>query len=189
MVVSGEHSHTPRPDVIARLMRERGLTREKLADKAPVAINTLRSVLAGKPAVMATLKKIARVLEVSPAEIIDSDPQGLDMREMQAGTIGGKERRKAGVQIARAFTSFDETTELPALIEAIRKEIDAKHTIYIIAIAPGRVVITLELDAEDAQKLEEAFRQGRLKAMGVTRVFLDSAVKTPDDEPPLARLN
>jgi Cro/C1-type HTH DNA-binding domain len=183
MKKSGDGTYRPRVKTIERLMRENGVSRTGMPQKIKISPATVRSLLDGKPAYMATFVKIADLFGVKTGDIIEDEAV-----ETPPPLKGSKDRRKGAVAIARGFDSFDEVKELPGLIEAIRNQIGANYKIYVIAIGPGSVVVTLNLHVDDAERLQAAFDAGRLTALSITRVYLYPPEKqATGEEAPIAR--
>ncbi len=96
-----EATYFARVDEITRLMKKRGFSLDSLAKAAPVSVATLKRLLQqGRPAYIATFRKIAEKLDVTPDVIIQSDQSSIEPQsEGPASTPkrGAGERRHRSV--------------------------------------------------------------------------------------------
>ncbi|HEY2414838.1 MAG TPA: helix-turn-helix transcriptional regulator [Pirellulaceae bacterium] len=156
---------------IIRLMKEQGFSLDSLAAAAPaISVVTLKRLLQQeRKGLMATFKKIAAKLGVAPGRLI-LDPTA-DEQPGQA-TYDYK-RIQPALDLAKEFSEFDETTELPDIVASIHKIIGAKAVIYVIAVVPGDSVIAhISVTIEDFDGLIRHFLQGDLKHLAIKSILV-----------------
>jgi transcriptional regulator with XRE-family HTH domain len=164
-------------DEITRLMLKKGFSLDSLAKAAPVSVATLKRLLQqGRPAYIATFRKIAEKLDVTPDVIIQSDQSSIEPQS--EGPASTPKRGAANVVIDQSLQETDETDEVVNLLTALRQALGAKGKIYVLAIADGSVVITLEMDKDDIARLARAFADSRLEHLKVIDV---TPAPGPDD--------
>ncbi len=136
-----------------------GWTVEEFAARADLSKRGLENIMAGKPMLVATAKRLASKLDVPVQSILVDYTSGL----MQTAPGFG-----VHVRLAIDFEDFDESTDGVVLVEALGG--DAIHA------APqgkGRTTVTIEMTEEAIRTMAERFPQlnvgkhGILSALGI----------------------
>lgn len=176
-----------RADVVRRLREAKGWSQQALADKAIASLKTVNSVENGNPCLLSTIAKVAKALGVEPAELIDRDdppspagptpgasppPPTPAARPGPAVTV-----RDASVDICfnlrLDFSSLDETGgQFDQILALIRSVGGVTRPIEVKEVRPGSVNLTLAVDPADVPGITKAFLEGKLAAIGATRMTL-----------------
>lgn len=131
-----ERTYYAHVDEILRLMKKKGHSLDSLAKAAPVSPVTLGRLLnrnkkKRRPGVMATFKKIADKLGVTPDSLIE----GYEADEDRSHAADPSAAAQPAVELAKAFDNLHDTVNLSTLIARVTKVIGNKATIYVIAIS------------------------------------------------------
>jgi hypothetical protein len=159
-------------DFINERMKDKGLSRNKLVEKAPTTHATLRAILdEGKRAYLATYAKLANphALDVEEVSLlyIDDDPSHV------SGSQPVIPRGAAlDVKLEKDATTFDETT-VGQIVAAIMKEAGLK-SVVIVNIILNSVTLRLSVSEEEIPALLIAFRAGKLDHLKITAITIRS---------------
>lgn len=88
---------------LARLRLARNVTQADLAERAGIAVRTLRRLEAGEPSTLDTFLRVAAVLDLEEA-ILSALPAG-DIRPIERVSQKGRERQRARVPSEQPRTS------------------------------------------------------------------------------------
>lgn len=166
-----ERTYLANVKAITRLMKDQGFSLDSLAAAPPpISVVTLKRLLQQeRRGLMATFKKIAAKLGVKPGQTI-LDPTADDEAERPGHDY---KRIQPALDLAKEFSDFDETTELPDVIASIHKIIGAKSVIYVIAVVPGNsVIVHISITIEDFDDLIRHFLQDDFKPLAVKAILV-----------------
>src|SRR5262245_38106923 len=127
MAAKIERTYYARLEEFERLMKHKGHSLDSLAKAAPVSVVTLGRLLnrdkrKRRPGIMATFKKLADELDVTPDTLIE----GRKPKNHPLTAPHDYQRIKIGLELAKEFNSFDETSEIAKFTAALQKIIGAK---------------------------------------------------------------
>jgi transcriptional regulator with XRE-family HTH domain len=169
MPLPDDRLHKPNVSAIERLRKRHGFTRERLAAKAYVSINTLRKRLKGEPALMCTFAKLAKALNVTPDVLIRGYKPPPKPREPL---------NNVEAIIDKEFSEIDETDLGVKLVAALKRKLGTRSTapnikIYILAITEGNsVAIRLAIEKTYLAPLINAFVDGDLDRLKITSLII-----------------
>lgn len=141
------------------------MSAETLAKRAGMTEKTLGSLEDGNPCFVSTLGRLAGKLGVKAGDlIIGSPPEPME---------DGRKKVVVAFWLHADSKKFDETM-LVTLLNALAKLIGATHSMEVIGVREGSIVVLVRMDAEDAAKLKAA-------AFALqTQLGLGSALMLPD---------
>jgi len=171
-------------ETIHRLRKGKGWSQAKLAHKAGIDPKTLSSVLNGNPYREDTISRIADALAVTPADII----KGYDIPIADSAVVPASGEKRYAVLLALAipFDGLEQPEGLAKLVAQIATQINAQHSIKVLDLRAGSVLITLELSQEDLTALIRAAMDLKLDALGFQSLHvLDEEFTMPDNLPPI----
>lgn len=155
-----------------RLREERGLSIEQLAIKAGCIDKTVQALEMGKPKLKSVVGKVAKGLGVAP-EQLKPIPQLVTVPPTTPAPAGNA----APVSPRRLVIVFNLT---PELLENAPEEIHfvlklAEHagttgSIEVLDAEEGSIRLTLEMSEEDAVRVFNAFKAGKLKELGIRSI-------------------
>jgi len=140
---------------------------DKVGDVAAMAARTgltkktVESVEAGRRCFVLTLQAFGDVLDLDDISQLLEDPYSLPP------PIAGGNRVQLKLKFVLPYAECDFTQWLITIVNAIIKVIDPLSEIEVIAIAPGSVIVTLEMNAGDAKKTVSAFGSGELNNLSL----------------------
>ena len=170
-------------DMVRKLPDARKAGRRKPLPTRPDAPQkTIQDAEQGKEKYLSTVSMIAKALGVDAGKLIEGEmPASLDLSARP-------DRVDVDIELDRVFEEFDETVDVPALLAAVKKVIRVNGITYIVVIAQGSVRLTVNMDRDDARRLQAAFRAGKLRMHDVTLVHIHPKENAqPTSDPPLTR--
>ena len=147
---------TPAGKTIEQLRLERGWDVYEMARRAGVTPNTVLSVEKSNKCFLMTINGFRAAFGLPDNEQLLGGPSPKPIR------VTGARRIQIRIRLRIPFTNFDFTDQLAAVINWLIKLIDPQGDVEVLAVAPGSVVITLEMDEPDTRKLVSAFGVGEL---------------------------
>lgn len=173
-----QSAYAVRTDELRRLMREKGFSLESLAKRALVSVKTLKRILNGAKAFIATIKKIADALGVPCDYLLGGASRPMATNDSATSSAGFKVKLGADVPLE----DFDETSTLFDVLKAIRVKTAQKGQIIVIAITPGSVNLECVLTEEaDVHALARAFAARSLQDLAITTLELETPVDIAHD--------
>lgn len=163
----------PNSQRIIQLREQRAWNQDELAARAGLSARTIWNAENHVNVQAATLHEIARALDIPPAElqvaasVPPMNEDGTPGLEDKAVPINPPVAR-IEIVIHRDFDSFT-AAEQEHLLQAIKQMLSLFRDIHVVSKRPGSVILTLELGADDAERLYQAAEAGQLRALGVTR--------------------
>ncbi len=161
-----------RADMVKSLRLKEGWTVEQLANQAHCSVKTIQNVEHGHNIYLATLIKIAKALKVDhqalladtaiPAAVAEGSPQSPNV----------KTRNIYIILAINSVADFDEATQLPKLVEELRKVASIHENINIKSVVDSSVKITLDMHEDDVLSLVSAFIAGSLQPLGIVELGL-----------------
>ncbi len=151
----------PAGETIQRLRLQKGWSVEEMAAKAGCTPVTVQKIEASKDCFLFTITCFSKAFGLPDNSLLLADPVGVP-RPASSST-----RVQLRIRLAIPFTNFDFTEQLVRLINLLIRLIDPQCEIEIVGVAAGSVVITLEMDAEDAKKTVSAFGSGELEPLHI----------------------
>jgi len=171
-----------------RLREERGLSIEDLASKARCSDKTVQALEMGRPKLKSVVGKVAKALGVAPEEL-KPVPHYVVVPPTASAPAG--DPAPAPARRRRLVLVYDLS---PAFLENAPEEIHfvlklAEHagttgSIDVIDDDEGSIRLTLEMSEEDALRIVNAFKAGKLKDLGIVSISeLEPSSATQGDEP------
>lgn len=145
----------------------KSLRLQKVGDVAAMAARsgltkkTVQSVESGRRCFVLTLQAFGDVLDLDDISQLLEDPYSLPP------PIAGGNRVQLKLKFVLPYAECDFTEWLIRIVNVIIKVIDPMGEIEVIAIAPGSVIVTLEMNASDAKKTVSAFGSGELNNLSL----------------------
>lgn len=156
-----------RKGVITSLRIEKGWRIEDLARKAICSVGTVTNCERGKMVHITTLAKIAKALGVGIPAILERDDKTLENAPAEGAL------NQVCLKHAASFDKFDETSDLPALLEALTKKLSPHCRIVVLYITKGSVSIGLGFaEAADLKSLARLFCAFELDELGIYSMAL-----------------
>jgi transcriptional regulator with XRE-family HTH domain len=167
-----KETYKPDLDRIDQLRVKAGLSWPALAKAAIISSRTLDSIRKGEPADISTLRKIANALETTPDTLI---PEYMD----HSSSPRGEQHIKVHIRyfdfeltLSIPFQEFDETKDLPRIIQWLMKHNITKEQVIVSSVGPGSTVVSLRVATSDAYRLFRAFKDGRLAILDVLELVI-----------------
>ncbi len=148
----------PDGDTIKRLRIEKGWRVEDLARKARSSVKTVENVERGANVYLFTLAKFATALGVEYITLVSGSKPAPEPPK-HGPTV------KVHIVLSIPFDQFEESEKLSGFIELLKRVIQARDHINVLAVTDGSTVITIEMSKEDMLKLFSAYSEGKLKEM------------------------
>jgi transcriptional regulator with XRE-family HTH domain len=147
----------------------RGMSRQKLADKAIVSPRTLDSIVAGKQAALSTFSKLAKALDAPVESILEGyeDP-----------VVPEERLWKVTITISTPFDRFDETKDLPVFLSRLYSLLGGDGVSFI-NVKPGSTKINVALTNEQVFKIVTAYLTSKLDVLKVKQIIVPA--KFPED--------
>jgi len=147
----------------------RGMSRQKLADKAIVSPRTLDSIMAGKQAAISTFSKLAKALDAPVESILEGyeDPDAPIERLW-----------KVTITISTPFDRFDETKDLPVFLSRLSSLLGGDG-ISCINVKPGSTKINVDLTNDQVINIVTTYLRRRLDVLKVRQIIVPA--KFPED--------
>jgi transcriptional regulator with XRE-family HTH domain len=168
---------TPAGDTIRQLRLAKGWRVEDLARKAKCSVKTVENLEAGEQVYLCTLRSVAEAFGVEYATLL-------------VGAVPApatKNRLEVQIKLSIPFDVFDQSGQLVSVIEALTRLIGARKGIDVTGIEEGSVIIKLDMDANDASRLIQAFGKGKLSALDIEAVKASLALWIDRDMSKLPR--
>jgi transcriptional regulator with XRE-family HTH domain len=143
------------PKQLDALRAKRGWTFADLAIKAIVSDRTLTSLMAGQPALLSTLQKVAGALEV-PIELLLVN----DKPEPEPVIDDGPTRIQVKVTLSMSAKLFDEIFHTEQFKLLLQKLLGGRGDIQVNRVDPGSTVLTMEMTPTQALALIEMYLAG-----------------------------
>jgi len=163
-MASVERAYAANIGFIDHRMAKLGFSRNHIVEKAPTTHATLRSILDnGGRAILATYRKIAKVLEVddvSQLYINDNSCPDIDPKDVPSQGL------PIDVELDKDADTFDET-QVSQIVAAIMKEAATEKSLIVINIILNSVTIRLSVAKEDIATLFATFATGALDDLQV----------------------
>lgn len=163
-------------DLVEKEMKKRGLDLTGLkkavaadevnANIARACARSIDNAKAGKPVIKATVRAIARALEIEPSErlLVGYQPPTEPLPPEQVRTT------REIVLNSLSPDMLDALEDLLPFLDKLRDAIKARDDMHGKEVKDGSLRITLELSARDAAALDAIFAAGKLKDIGVAEV-------------------
>ncbi len=164
-------------DLIQGLRTLKGWTLQDLADKEPkVSLRSIQNLVAGHPVDMATISLVAKKFSMTYEELMVSKSS-----KKTAITIIGD----IGLVIEGDYSKLTKD-DIEELLRQLGKIIQNENGIQIMKTESGSIKFTLRMTIDDAEKLQQAFKENRLaslKAISVGEfVPVEDTTTTPATE-------
>lgn len=154
----------PAGETIRRLRLQKGWSVEEMAAKAGCTPVTVQKIEACKDCFLFTITCFSKAFGLPDNSLLLADPAAVPQ------PASGSSRVQLRIRLTIPFTNFDFTEQLVKIINFLIKLIDPQGEIEIVGVAPGSVVIMLEMDAQDARKAVSAFGSGELDALNIAAI-------------------
>lgn len=174
-------SRTVRPDVeaVRRLRLAKGWSVERLAEKAPCSVKTLRNIEKGASVYLSTLSRIATALAVDFATLM---PDGKPPSDPPP--VAPENRLQVHITVSIPYAQFDESEQLCGLIDSLRRLlVGGGGDMRVLNVGDGSTVITLEVTRDDFLALHSAYSEGKLAELHCIDFCPKFEHDDPSDEP------
>lgn len=108
----GKETHKPNIAKIEELRIRKGWSLDQLAVRSVLSGRTLNNIVKGESVVISTIAKLAKALDVEPATLLE----GFEPEQPSAEPMLSRLK----LIYSTPFDEFDETAELPKVLEAMR---------------------------------------------------------------------
>ena len=165
-----KNSVEPDGEKLRSLRIGRGLSSEALAQVALCSVRSVQNAESGKNIHVTTLGLLAKALGVGPNELI----LGLKPPEPSSGKI------RVEITIDADIDKLNNSPHIYSLIELLTKMIPGSNEITVTGVRDGSMIVTLEMNAADAEILAALFPGFHEKAREVIRDKAIYASKSAD---------
>ena len=195
----GPRTFKPNGGLCKQTRIQKGWDEAAMAAKAGLTPKTIASVEACNPCFLFTLKSISDALGLADVS------QLIDSGEPPIPPIPPGKRIQLKIKVRLPFPDCDFTKWLVWFIQKLINLIDPDGGMEIVGIAPGSIIITLEMTEKDTRKTVSALGSGELDELdiesistnfghgepqefrAIRKVIPPSAPLSPPPPPPLAR--
>jgi transcriptional regulator with XRE-family HTH domain len=175
------------PIALRKARLDRDWKQEVLAARADVHKRTVQRAEAGYPIEQKFAEKIAKALGMSVPELLANAPP-----LAQAQTTApppGREKQVIVVDVnADTYDPAELFRMVSNIVEQVRADANTKKQVLLMNIGKSSIRIVLEVDADDADRIFNAFESGALAYLKITSVTLPSRPTPPTSRRYLAAL-
>jgi DNA-binding XRE family transcriptional regulator len=160
----GSRTFKPNGALCKKLREDRGWEVAAMAAKAGLTTKTIASIEAGNPCFLFTLKGISDALELADVS------QLIASGEPSVPPPPSGKRVQMKIKVILPFADSDFTKWLVWFVNKLIKLIDPDGEMEIVGIAPGSIIITLEMTEKDTRKTVSAFASGELDELEIDSI-------------------
>jgi transcriptional regulator with XRE-family HTH domain len=155
---------SPNPERIRQLRINNGWSAEQFASKARCSYKTIENIEDGRPAYVATLKKLADALKVQLETICCcAAPQEQPSAAAPPPSIPNPpKQQRVAIKVEGPFEDFNECKDLVDFIRTLLRLIRPGQHFDVTGIEPGSVIISLAVSDDDAHRMIAALAEGKL---------------------------
>ncbi len=147
------------------------MTQRKLAALAPMSINTVRSVLRGNSVMMMTVEKLAKVLSVTPGDLIltEADRESYDQARSETSGLSEGE-----LEYPNGDVHIDEADELKRIVDALKAITGPSSKIYVFCIIKSSLRLMIGTDEKTSLALLLSFVTRKCEDCGLGAIKLST---------------
>jgi transcriptional regulator with XRE-family HTH domain len=164
-VQSSGRTVKPAGDTIRRLRLEKGWDVSEMATRAGCTVKTVESVEASSPCFLFTLTGFSKAFGLPDNSQLLAEPASPPKPAVRQGS-----RIQLKMRFKFPYTDFDFTDQLVKIIRFLIRLIDPDGDIEVVGVAPGSVIVTLEMEVQDAHKLVSALGVGELDCLDISSI-------------------
>ncbi len=166
---------------LKKARNDRGWSQETLAKKAGVSIGTVSRAERGVEIERDFAERLATAVGVRLSQILQEAPPV--SQALEESPPPGRERVELVFNLnAEHLDAANQAHFVGNVVAELERNGAIKNRVLLVKIIMGSIRVILEVDNEDAERLLEAFQQGKLAYLDVTTVTKPPPPKPPRDD-------